>query len=50
MAAHQAAHVGHALVGDLYSTSVEKFSKWITRGEGCVYNPEELFTDVCFHC
>ena len=48
--AHQAAHVGHALVGDFYCASVEKFSKWITGGKGCVYNPEKLFTIVGLHC
>ena len=49
VAAHQASHVGLALVGDFNCTSVEKVSKWITRGEGCVYIPEKLFTDVGLH-
>ena len=36
VAAHQAAHAGHALVGHFYCASIEEFPKWIILTEGCV--------------
>ena len=39
MAAHHAAHVGHALVGYFHCTSIEEFSQWVARGEYNIYNP-----------
>ena len=49
MPAHNAAHVGHTLVGHFDSISGE-FSERVAYREGSVYESQELFTYIGLDC
>ena len=50
VAAHHTVHVGHALVRDFHSVSVEEFSEWVSFRERSVNKSKKLFPHVCFDC
>ena len=49
VSADQATHVGHALVGDLDSASVQEFYEGIIGRERCINYSEELFPHISFY-
>ena len=50
MPTHNAAHVGHTLVGHFDCISGEEFSEWVAYREGSVYESQELFAYIGLDC